>query len=310
MPAHLPPLPAALPGTWWALDGRAGRIGCYSDGPSSGTPLLLIHSINAAASACEVKPIYDHYRRERPVYALDLPGFGSSERSERRYDPRLMTDALHEVIHEIRRRHGMARVDALAVSLSCEYLARAAMEAPSGLRSIALVSPTGFSGTGRRDGPPGSTRALPALHRFLSWRGWRRGLYGLLTRPAVIRYFLQKTWGSRQIDEGLWAYDLLTARQPGAEHAPLYFLSGGLFSRDISRVYEALSLPVWMSHGTRGDFTDYRGQAIVAGRPAWHFDVFQAGALPYFEQPALFMQRYDAFLAGVDGAGEAVGEAA
>ena len=38
-------------------------------------PLLLLHSINASASAYEVKPLFEHYRQQRPVYAPDLPGF-------------------------------------------------------------------------------------------------------------------------------------------------------------------------------------------------------------------------------------------
>jgi hypothetical protein len=43
-----------------------------------------------------------------------------------------------------------------------------------------------------------------------------------------------------------------------------------------------------MSHGTRGDFTDYRGKTIVQGRPNWRITVLDSGALPYFELPADF----------------------
>jgi hypothetical protein len=39
-------------------------------------------------------------------------------------------------------------VDALAVSLGCEFLARAAAEQPAHWGRLALVSPTGFRGTG------------------------------------------------------------------------------------------------------------------------------------------------------------------
>ena len=113
-------------------------------------------------------------------------------------------------------------------------------------------------------------------------------MFRALTRPAVIRFFLRKTWGSRQIDEALWQYDILSAQQEGAEFAPLRFISGGLFSADIHTVYEQLTLPVWMSHGTRGDFTDYRGKALLAGRQNWRFSVFPTGALPHFEMPAAF----------------------
>ena len=109
----------------------------------------------------------------------------------------------------------------------------------------------------------------------------------------MIRYFLERTWGSKDIDETLWAYDLQTTRQPGAEHAPLHFLSAGLFSSDIHTVYEQLTPPVWLSHGVRGDFTDYSRKTMVEGRPDWHVSVFATGALPYFEVPGEFMAAYD-----------------
>ena len=115
----------------------------------------------------------------------------------------------------------------------------------------------------------------------------------------MVRYFLERTWGAKDIDEELWRYDVITTRQPGAENAPLHFLAGNLFSADIHTVYESLTMPVWMSHGVRGDFTNYDGATIVKGRPNWHFTVFPTGALPYFEVPERFIETYDRFLAGV-----------
>lgn len=115
----------------------------------------------------------------------------------------------------------------------------------------------------------------------------------------MIRYFLGRTWGSKAIDERLWAYDVLTARLPGAEYAPLYFLSGGLFSADIVSVYESLTRPVWLSHGVRGDFTDYRGRRCLEARGNWRFSVYPTGALPFFELPERFIADYD----GIIGAG-------
>jgi pimeloyl-ACP methyl ester carboxylesterase len=289
-------LPPAVTGERFEFDGNAGRVSAYVAG--DGPPLLLVHSVNAAASAAEVRPLHEHYRATRKVFTLDLPGYGFSERSDRKYTPRLQTDALHGLVARIRERCGDVPIDALAVSLGCEFLARAAVEAPTTFRSVALVSPTGFSGGASRRGAPGSTRAMPLLYRALRGPGWGGPLFRALTRPGVIRYFLNRTWGSSLIDEELWRYDVLTTRCPGAEYAPLHFLGGSMFSADIHDVYEALALPVWMSHGVRGDFTDYRNQTIVAGRPNWRFTVFPTGAMPHFEVAPKFVAAYDAFLAG------------
>ena len=170
---------------------------------------------------------------------------------------------------------------------------------------MALVSPTGLRGLRPWRSAPGSTRGQPWLYKALRGPGgvWGGAVFRALTRPGVIRYFLRRTWGSKDIDEALWAYDVLSTRAPGAEHAPLHFLSANLFSADIHTVYEQLDMPVWLSHGVRGDFTDYRGKVIVEARPNWRFTVFPGGALPYFEVPEDFQRAYDRFLATPPSAG-------
>jgi pimeloyl-ACP methyl ester carboxylesterase len=292
-------LPPALSAERRDLSSNAGRLSYYVAGPprdNGSIPLLLLHSINAAGSAYEVKPLFERFQVRRTVYALDLPGFGFSDRSDRRYRPRLMTDAIHAIVEEIRRHHGPRAIDALAVSLSSEFLARAALEDPGAFRSLALVSPTGFDRRAPYAGPTGSTRGNAALCATLNVPLWREGFFRLLTSRPSIRYFLQKTWGSKEIDEGLMNYDYLTTHQPGAYHAPYDFVSGFLFSGDISNVYGALKMPIWMSHGVRGDFTDYSWTGNVDGKSNWTVHEFPTGALPYFEMPGLFVQRYETFL--------------
>ena len=258
--------------------------------------MLLVHSVNAAASAAEVQPVFDFLRQHRTVYAIDLPGFGHSERADRLYTPRVMTDALADLVQAIRAQHGQAPIDAMAVSLSCEFLARAAAEQPDHFRTLTLVSPTGMSGLRARQAAAGSTYGQRWLLAALKGPGWGGLLFQGLTRPGVIRYFLNKTWGAPDIDEAMYRYAVWTARQPGAQHAPLSFLSAHLFSADITTIYEQLTQPVWMSHGVRGDFVDYRGKQRFAGRAHWRFSVYESGALPYFEHPQAFAQTMLAFL--------------
>jgi pimeloyl-ACP methyl ester carboxylesterase len=277
------------------IDSAAGRLSYYVEG--SGPPLLLVHSVNAAASVAEVKPVYDHYKATRTVFALDLPGFGFSERSARAYTPALMVSAILALLEQIEERCGVQGVDVMGLSLSCEFVARLALAQPGRVRSLALVSPTGFNGAQSRRGPLDSTYAMPRLHRALTAPGWGRFLFRLLTRPAMVRYFLNKTWGSPLIDEELWAYGVRTAQQAGAEHAPLCFLSGQLLSADIHTLYESLRLPVWVAHGVHGEFADYRGLALVQGRTHWQTAVYPTGAIPYFEVPQEFFPAMDLFLA-------------
>ena len=302
MPSHSTdaiaiPLPLAAPGEVLQIDGPCGRMAATVAG--NGPPLVLVHSINASGSAAEMAPLHLRWMATRTVFNLDLPGYGLSDRPDVAYTPRLMTDALHTLVAAIKAQCGPAPVDAVALSLSCEFLARAASERPADYRRLTLISPTGFNGKRVWRNAPGSTRGIPWLYRAL--RGpqqrWGGSVFRGLTRPGVVRYFLERTWGSKAIDEALWRYDLLTTRQPGAEFAPLHFLAANLFSADIHTVYDSLQHPVWMSHGNRGDFTNYRGSAFLRDRPNWRTTVYDAGALPYFERPAQFFADHRAFLA-------------
>jgi pimeloyl-ACP methyl ester carboxylesterase len=297
MVAHRVPLPDAVSGERREIARRAGPLSYYVAG--EGTPVLLLHSINAAGSVYEVRPVFEHLKATRRVYAVDLPGFGFSDRSDRPYDIALYVAAVHDMLDEIAARHGDAPVDVLAVSLASEFAARAAAQAPHRFRTLAMVTPTGFSRQyAGLQGAEGASREIPAMHAVFSFPLWSRAFYDLLTSRRSIRYFLERTYGSDAIDEGMLEYDYATTHQPGAQHAPYAFVSGRLFAKDIRAVYDRLTLPVWAPHGTRGDFKDFSQAGWAAAKPNWRFQPFDAGALVHFEHTERFLADYEAFLAG------------
>ncbi|MFC0239499.1 alpha/beta hydrolase [Rhodopseudomonas telluris] len=287
-------------GTRTDITTKVGRLATYSLGFAANEdnvrPLLLVHSVNAAGSAFEIKTLYDHYAKYRPVHAVDLPGFGQSDRDDREYTARIMTDAVHAAIARVQEVHGPQPIDVIGLSLSCEFVARAAAENPGAFNTLGLISPTGFEGKARDERVP-TTRGQSWLLGTLRFKLWDSGFFKLLTAKPVIRKFLEKAWGSKNIDESMLEYDYHTTHQPGARYAPYYFVSGFMFSKDILTIYESLRLPVWMAHGTRGDFVDYRHKSRVAGRSNWTIVKFDAGALMHFEILDQVVKSYDQFLA-------------
>lgn len=286
-------------------DPQAGVISYYVDGPllpnetsspGQAPPMLLIHSINAAASAHEVKPLFDAYKQKTCTYAIDLPGYGHSDRSDRLYRQDLMIQAILAVIARIRADHPDHAVDVLAVSLAGEFLAKAALAAPDSVRSLALVSPTGFAKIAATHGPPDADLGKPRVHRIITLPLLGQALFKLLTVRPSIRFFLKKTWGSEKIDEEMFQHAARLSRTPGAHRAPLCFVAGYLFSADIRSVFSALTQPVWMSHGVRGDFVDFTQTDGITEKPNWQVTVFDTGAMPYFEIPEQFIKAYDEFL--------------
>ncbi len=270
------------------------------------TPLLLVHSVNAAASAFEMEPLYTRQALRRPVFALDLPGFAAADKPDILYTPLLMQQAISAAMDWISHHRTAAPIDLAALSLACEFATQVVLQrnAPP-VRSLALISPSGMEG--RRGGEKyeaGRTRQSPLALKLLRSTAFGRGLYRVLTTRVSMRWFLSRTWGTKQFDRRLLEHSRTYAALPGAEHLPLQFISGGLFTRGIIERYRALPVPVWVAHGHRGSFTDFRACPVrtgvgttVASHPVER-TVFDAGAMPHFELPDAFDKAYQRFLSG------------
>ena len=282
---HHLPLPPALPATREELSGpETGRVSFYIDRGGAGRPLVLIHSINAGASAYEMRPIFERYRGRRPVFVPDLPGFGFSERSDRVYSPDLYTAAVIRVL-EIAAADGPA--DVVALSLGGEFAARAALRRPELVASLALISPTGFArrpaATQARSNRP---RAVSRAHRVLSFPLWAQALYDLLVTKPIISFFLKQSFAG-PVPRDLLEYDYLTTHQPGARFAPLYFISGALFSPDIREtVYAALPQPALVLYDTASFVSFDELPGFVARHPHWETArIAPARDMAHWEQP-------------------------
>ncbi|MFO7322197.1 MAG: alpha/beta fold hydrolase [Chloroflexota bacterium] len=297
---HHMPLPPALNSEQERFAGRMSRyLNAYVDRTASGRPLVLIHSINAAASAYEMRPIFEYYRARRPVYALDLPGYGFSERADRAYSPEVFKEAILDLL----RLRVNEPADVVALSLGGEFAALAALEAPELFHSLTLISPTGFS---RRERQPGSQQASgnsksDRLLALFTNRLWSQAFYDLLATRQVIRYYLRKSFVG-PVDEGMVEYGHLTAHQPGARHAPLHFISGKLFTPNIRQVaYEKLELPVLVIYD-QDPYTNFELlPELVAARRNWQATrIAPSRGLPHFERMPDTANALDAFWLAIE----------
>jgi len=273
---HNMPLPDAIGAERHRfLSSSGGWVSWYGEEAEAGRPLVLVHGIGLAASPYEVRPLFERLRGERPVYAIDLPGFGFSERTDRVFFPELYADTLVEWIESYL--PGSAQpVDLIALRLSCEFVAIAASARPELFHSLTFVSPTGFE-AGERRAP--SEQAL----RLSSVPVWSQGFYDLLTTRANIRHTLKKSF-VRGPDEGLVHYAYQTAHQPGARFAPLHCLSGHLFTERVREFYAALDCPVLVIANEDDDLSLELLPEFVAHRPNWRMEIVpNAKSMPHFE---------------------------
>jgi pimeloyl-ACP methyl ester carboxylesterase len=255
----------------------AGAVSYYADTGVEGRPLLLLHSINAAPSAMEIKPLFEHYRQHRPVFAPDLPGFGFSDRADVEYCPSLYADALLEFLDGL----SLPAVDVLALSTTAEFAARAALQEPQRFRSLVLVSPTGL---GNRSPPKQQTK--DRLHRFFRLPLLGAGLYRLLTTKVSIRYFLNLAFEGEPPGEMI-DYAYLTARQPGALYAPYCFLSGKLFTPEAcSSLFDSLPMPTLILYDQDPNISFEKLPGLLQTNPRCVARrIIPTRGLPHWEQP-------------------------
>jgi pimeloyl-ACP methyl ester carboxylesterase len=263
---------------------HVGRLSYYVDSEGSGAPLVVLHSINAAPSAFEMKPVFERFQGERPVYALELPGFGFSERSDRIYSPLLYQRAITVFIKEV----VGEPADVVALSLSCEYAALAAAHDPENIRSIVMISPTGFRPP-RSDALPERARQREAkntIYSGLSVELWNQPFYDLVASRPSIRFFLNKSFEGL-VPEPFVDYAYQTSHQPGAQYAPTYFLSGKLFTPAVREtVYKVIECPVLVLYD-RDPYTNFEMlPRLLRARENWQAKrIAPTKGLPHWERP-------------------------
>lgn len=290
---HEVPLPPALAAEHEHFSSVAGKLGYYKDRTASGRPLVLIHSVNAAASAYEMRPLFEHFRGSRPVFALDLPGFGTSDRSDRDYAPTLYRDA---IIDFLTAKVG-APADVVALSLGCEFTALAANIRPEAFHSLTLISPTGLSSEERGGNTPRARR----LHSAFSVSLWRQAFYDLIASRPSLKYFLGRSHAG-DVDPGLLNYAFLTSHQKDAVHAPLCFISGRLFTPAIAEsTYVRLPRPTLVVYDQDAHVSFERLPEIMSRNEQWRaIRIVPTRGLPHWERLPETVAAMEAFWAGSD----------
>jgi pimeloyl-ACP methyl ester carboxylesterase len=297
---HSVPLPKAIPADQISFtSSQAGRLNAYFDGAAGNRaagkrPLVLIHSVNAAASAYEMRPLFQHYRLIRPVYALDLPGYGYSNRAARPYSADTFATAILDLISS----QVKEPADVITLSLSSEFAARAALMQPEAFHSLAMISPSGFNelDSGRASQRAGEKGSSAGLHALLSLSLWGRPLYDLIATRRSIEFFLKQSFVG-QVPADLIDYAYATSHQPGAEIVPLYFISGALFTRDaVAELYEKIAAPCLVLYDQDAFVRFDRLPGLLARRPNWQAKrISPSLGLPHFEKLPETIQALDGF---------------
>jgi pimeloyl-ACP methyl ester carboxylesterase len=252
----------------------AGKVG---SGAAAREPVVLVHSIDAAASAWEMRELFARFGAERRVLAYDLLGFGASDRPDADYDADLYQELLRGFLREV----AGAPADVVASSLSAAHALHAAAAEPGLFRSLTLINPTGLLTQAERSGAAG--RGLQNLLRT-PWLG--EALYNLLVSRPSLRWFASRIYREPELEEETIGQRYAAAHQPGARYAPAAFL-GDALARNTYMALRALEVPALALWSPAESLeTAEEQQAFTAVAPGIEQTVIEGcGALPHEERP-------------------------
>jgi pimeloyl-ACP methyl ester carboxylesterase len=276
-----PPLYRSLrssPREWWW---GGCRIVYYETGRAAenddAEPVVLVHSIHAAASAWEMRELFARLGADRRVLAYDLLGFGASDRPDADYDPDLYRELLRDFLREVA--GGPAHV--VASSVSAAHALELAAREPALFRSLVAINPTGLLTQAESPGRGG--RVLQNLFR-LPWLG--EALYNLLVSRPSLRWYGARLYRDPEVRDEATEQRWVAAHQPGARFAPAAFLGNALGENAYMalRTLEVPTLAIWSPSEIVDTVREQEAFGAVAPgiEQAWIED---SGSVPHEERP-------------------------
>ena len=241
-PSAKPKLPDAISPAIFATRifySSRGQLVYHESG--QGGPLVFLHGVYVGASSYEWSKVYPHFAETHQVLAVDLLGFGESERPDAALSA---VDHVRVLVELIRAKCGGERASIVASGLGAGFATILAAQHPDLVQRLILLMPTGGV-------------------EF----GWRRlpKHYGLFSRVPVVNRLFYRRYLSTRIQIRAWlknfgfvdpekitdeTIEVLTncAQQFGADRAILQWMSRR-FDLDLEKRLAELSQPVTLIWG-------------------------------------------------------------
>lgn len=261
---------------------KDGDIFYLVKGNRESKPLLLIHGFGPGASSYEWRKNVDALAENFRVYALDLLGYGLSDRPAIDYTAETYADLISDFLREVIGKPAVV----VARGETCAYVVADAYRRPQLFERLVLVAPSPLmlqeTTPGPLDGLLKTLLRAPIAGQFA---------YNLLTsRRAIQNYYdIQGYHNPGLITDELVEYIFSSAHQSNARFAAASALTGNL-TTDAHEPLARLQMPVVIVWGREGALTPSEGSAAfkrVNGRIETR-TLDNASQLPQDEQATKF----------------------
>ena len=244
-----------------------------------GLPVLMLHGVYEGASSYEWRKNFDSLSEHFNVYALDLLGFGLSDKPRIDYTGQKYIEQISQFIREVIKEPCAV----VASSLSSAYAVQAASDLPDLVQSLILVCPTGLRRLSKEPGAK-TELAYQLLHAPLVGTT----VHNALTSVASLRFYLmnQTYFDPSYVDDEMIEHYFTVSHQYGSQNAPPAFISG-LLNHGVAETFPALTQKtiriIWGREARMTPLSD--AEAFLAANARAELSVFdKSGLLPQDEQ--------------------------
>lgn len=240
-------LDTALTGEERRYPWKYGDMFYQVKGARDAKPLVLVHGFGPGASSYEWRKNVDALAEQFRVYAIDLLGFGLSDRPAIDYTAETYTDLISDFIKEVIGKPAIVVVH----GLSSAYVIADAFRRPQLFERLVLVTPPATVLQEAMPGPLSSVAKaalrLPIIGQFV---------YNMLSSRNAIRgyYDVQGYHNPGLITDELVEYVFTSSHQSNARYAQAALLTDHL-NMDVHEPFARLQMPVIVVWGREGVLT-------------------------------------------------------
>ena len=250
-------------------------------------PLLLIHDAGAYFSGQDWIRIQNGLMKNYTVYTIDLPGCGRSDKPPVTYTNylfvRLIADFIEDVIGE--------KTVVAAAGLSSSFALTASLEKETKISRIVMIDPV----------LPKKLAQVPggrsgAVKKLLSLPIIGEAIYNMLTSKQNTEFVLEEKrfFNPFRLSQKMinTAYEAAHAGK-GSGRFLLASLDGRYLNWNINRAAAICRIPVSLIFGEKSENADHIADAYIRLNPKIRaFKVADANAMPYLENPNLFLTAF------------------